>query len=167
MQKSFRKIKFRIKIKKIRKTKKKVKGGGSVSICYSVGCNLQTHTVESSSKQPTIQFDKSIQFPVLILMYDPDAPAKSWIHWIAKYNSPNDLITFLDYQGPNPPSNTGRQNSSKKYYHEYIFNIYQNFNHSVDSIPTVRGNFSINKFFNSNKIVNIPLFESKSFRVYC
>jgi phosphatidylethanolamine-binding protein (PEBP) family uncharacterized protein len=58
----------------------------------------QLLTVEQTAENPAV----TIPAGFYLVMYDPDAPAKDWIHWIATSDR-----TILPYQGPSPPPGTG------------------------------------------------------------
>lgn len=86
-------------------------------------------------------------------MSDPDAQAKSWLHWLIT-NIPgesNDIMEgqiVVPYTGPNPPSGT----------HRYIFSLFQQPAGSIMVAPlSERGNFSEDIFkqqFGLTKIVS-------------
>jgi phosphatidylethanolamine-binding protein (PEBP) family uncharacterized protein len=75
-------------------------------------------------------------------MSDPDAAAKSWLHWLIT-NIPgeaNDVMegqVVMPYTGPNPPSGI----------HRYIFTLYEQPAGSIMvAKPSERGNFPVVSF---------------------
>lgn len=84
-------------------------------------------------------------------MSDPDAQAKSWLHWLL-INIPGDSFAegqvIVPYSGPSPPSGT----------HRYIFTLYQQPASSIMvSVPVERGHFSVEDFerrHNLQKVVS-------------
>ena len=76
-----------------------------------------------------------------LLMSDPDAEAKSWLHWLIT-NIPGDgdisqgqLV--VAYGKPSPPSGT----------HRYIFTLYEQPEGSIMvAPPQERGNFNVTAF---------------------
>lgn len=121
--------------------------------------NGKTLTKKNTVSPPVIQFAGDPGKLYTVLMSDPDASAKSWLHWLIT-NIPgesNDISqgqTVMDYSGPNPPSGI----------HRYIFTVYEQPGGSIMvSPPAERGNFPVSEFENlyrlskvSNRIVKVP-----------
>ena len=85
----------------------------------------------------------------VLIMWDPDAPQSSWVHWIVLYKKNKNKLEktdILEYQGPNPPSGT----------HHYFFSLYLKPNQlSLQAIPQERGYFNINQFESINQLQKI------------
>ena len=97
--------------------------------------------------EPHISLHNVKTYPVLLVMFDPDAPSarNSYLHWLRIYRSSTEYSDIVPYSPPSPPPYTGRQTNSGKWYHEYIFQLYE---HPI--IPTVhnsRANFNSNQHF--------------------
>lgn len=104
--------------------------------------NGKTLSKRNTANQPEILFSGEPTVLYTLLMSDPDAPAKSWLHWLLT-NIPgegNDVgqgQTVMNYSGPNPPSGT----------HRYIFTLYQQPAGSIMvSPPGERGGFPVSEF---------------------
>lgn len=104
--------------------------------------NGKTLSKRNTANQPEILFSGEPTVLYTLLMSDPDAPAKSWLHWLLT-NIPgegNDVgqgQTVMSYSGPNPPSGT----------HRYIFTLYQQPAGSIMvSPPGERGGFPVAEF---------------------
>ena len=115
--------------------------------------NGKTLSKKNTANEPVIQFAGEEQKLYTLLMSDPDASAKSWLHWLIT-NIPgesNDITqgqTVMSYSGPTPPSGI----------HRYIFTLYQQPAGSIMvTKPEDRGNFPVGKFeqmYNLQKIVS-------------
>ncbi len=125
-----------------------------VSVLYGqVNANGKTLTKKNTVSAPTIEFTGDTGKLYTLLMSDPDAPAKSWLHWLIT-NIPgesNDITqgqTVMEYTRPNPPSGT----------HRYIFTLYEQPGGSIMvSAPADRGNFPVPQFeqhYSLKKIVS-------------
>jgi phosphatidylethanolamine-binding protein (PEBP) family uncharacterized protein len=124
-----------------------------------VNANGKTLTKKNTANQPTLQFAGEEGKAYTLLMSDPDAPAKSWLHWLF-INIPGELndITqgqiVVPYSPPSPPSGT----------HRYIFTLYEQPGASLMvSAPAERGHFSVKAFEESlglqkiaSRIVKVP-----------
>jgi phosphatidylethanolamine-binding protein (PEBP) family uncharacterized protein len=113
---------------------------------------------KNTVNSPAIQFAGDTGKLYTVLMSDPDAPAKSWLHWLIT-NIPgesNDILqgeTVMEYAGPNPPSGI----------HRYVFTLYEQPGGSIMvSQPAERGNFPVDQFEGqyslkkiSNRIVRV------------
>lgn len=104
--------------------------------------NGKTLTKKNTVSKPTIEFVGDTGKLYTLVMSDPDAPAKSWLHWLIT-NIPGeskDLTqgqTIMEYTGPNPPSGI----------HHYIFTLYEQPAGSIMvAQPAERGNFPVQQF---------------------
>ena len=88
---------------------------------------------------PRVSFTKSQTDFSTLLIWDPDAPAKSWIHWFV-VNIPGTAIQsgqeLLNYEPPNPPSGI----------HRYFVTLYTQPGRINVSAPEYRGNFDVSAF---------------------
>jgi phosphatidylethanolamine-binding protein (PEBP) family uncharacterized protein len=101
----------------------------------------QVHT----RAEPNISLQNVKSYPVLLVMFDPDAPSakNSYLHWLRLYTSHSEYSDIVPYSPPSPPPNTGRQNNSGKWYHEYIFQLYEH--PIVPTVPNSRSKFNSNQ----------------------
>ncbi len=104
--------------------------------------NGKTLSKKNTANEPAIHFAGEEQKLYTLVMSDPDASAKSWLHWLIT-NIPGESKditqgqTVMPYSGPNPPSDT----------HRYIFTLYQQPAGSIMvAKPGDRGNFPVEKF---------------------
>lgn len=106
-----------------------------------VKANTQTLTKQQTMNKPRILF-KGVQGKLYtLLMSDPDAPAKSWLHWLITNISGSipDILEgdeIISYAPPTPPSGT----------HRYIFTLYEQPASILVSAPRERGNFNVEAF---------------------
>lgn len=76
-----------------------------------------------------------------LLMSDPDAPAKDWLHWLVT-NIPGAAPDIgqgdevISYAPPSPPSGV----------HRYIFTLYKQPASIMVTAPEQRGNFNVEAF---------------------
>lgn len=118
--------------------------------------NGKTLSKRNTGNPPVVSFSGEDMKLYTLVMSDPDAAAKSWLHWLIT-NIPgetNDIMegqTVVPYAGPSPPSGT----------HRYIFTLYQQPAGSIMvAQPSERGNFSPSSFerqFGLTKIVSRTL----------
>ncbi len=115
--------------------------------------NGKTLSKQDTAEEPTILFQGDPSLVYTVLMSDPDAPAKSWVHWLitnipGSLNDIHEGQTIVPYAGPSPPSGT----------HRYIFTLYAQPSGSImTNAPSERGNFSVNSFerqFGLQKVVS-------------
>lgn len=104
--------------------------------------NGKTLTKQDTANPPVATFSGEDRTLYTLVMSDPDAAAKSWLHWLIT-NIPGESNTVLEgqqvvpYSGPNPPSGI----------HRYIFTLYQQPAGSIMvAKPAERGNFSPSLF---------------------
>ncbi len=84
-----------------------------------------------------------------LLVWDPDAPAKSYLHWMAiNCDGPNPYSgeEILSWTPPSPPPGTGE--------HRYIFGL---FSHSspLQANAPVRANFNVATFVAANQLTPV------------
>lgn len=111
---------------------------------------MPSHPILSSSQtrtEPHISLSNVQSYPVLLVMFDPDAPSanNSYLHWLRLYKSSIDYTDIIPYMPPSPPPKTGRQNNSGKWFHEYIFQLYQN--PIIPSVSKSRSHFNSHQYF--------------------
>jgi len=109
-----------------RKTRKvrRHRGGSSASLsvefpAFKASNELPTKLLSETQTTPLISW---IQTPPLktILCWDPDAPAKSWVHLLyinCKGADPSSGKEVFSWNPPSPPEGTGR--------HRYLFSLYE------------------------------------------
>lgn len=104
--------------------------------------NGKTLSKQNTVNPPVVLFSGEDRKLYTLVMSDPDAAAKSWLHWLIT-NIPgeaNDVMegqVVMPYTGPNPPSGT----------HRYIFTLYEQPAGSIMvAKPSERGNFPVASF---------------------
>ena len=113
--------------------------------------NGKTLTKKNTASPPTIQLQGNPGKVYTVLMSDPDAPAKSWLHWLvtnipAEASSISEAQTVVPYSGPSPPSGT----------HRYIFTLYEHPGGSIMvTAPSERGYFSVEEFERKHRLQKI------------
>ncbi len=121
--------------------------------------NGKTLSKKNTGNPPVISLKGEPGKVYTLLMSDPDALAKSWIHWLIT-NIPGEATDIaegqvvVNYAGPSPPSGT----------HRYIFTLYEQPGASLMvSAPSERGNFDVKGFEQrlslqpvASRIVRVP-----------
>jgi phosphatidylethanolamine-binding protein (PEBP) family uncharacterized protein len=103
----------------------------------------QTVNSRKTAYEPKVFFEGEPWKLYFLFMYDPDAPAKSWVHWMIS-NIPGNVPDIhqgdfvLGYAPPNPPSGT----------HRYIFVLYEQPGSLMIPKPNQRGHFDVEDFEN-------------------
>jgi phosphatidylethanolamine-binding protein (PEBP) family uncharacterized protein len=104
--------------------------------------NGKTLSKQNTVNPPVVLFSGEDRKLYTLVMSDPDAAAKSWLHWLIT-NIPgeaNDVMegqVVMPYTGPNPPSGI----------HRYIFTLYEQPAGSIMvAKPSERGNFPVVSF---------------------
>lgn len=136
--------------KQRRVTRRKVyQRGGEFSVLFQgkeAKGNLRARS--DTLVQPVIAWNADPNRLYTVLMWDPDAPASSWIHLLV-VNTPSANLsqgeTLLAYEPPTPPSGT----------HRYFVSVYQQPQKLDILVPTERGNFDVSAFVNKHKLVKI------------
>jgi phosphatidylethanolamine-binding protein len=104
--------------------------------------NGKTLSRRNTASQPDVTFTGEEGKSYTLLMSDPDAPAKSWLHWLIT-NIPGEAVNveegqvLVKYSGPSPPSGI----------HRYMFTLYEQPGGSIMvTAPLERGNFQVGEF---------------------
>ncbi len=129
-------------------TRRKMRGGFRVQFASrdAVG-NLRPRS--ETLEQPVVQWNSGNGSGLYtVLMWDPDAPAASWIHFLV-VNIPGSNIldgeTILSYTPPSPPSGT----------HRYYVSLYKQPGRISVSAPPQRGNFDVAGFVETHGLTKI------------
>ena len=124
------------------------KRGGSYSVKYAgkeAAGNLRPR--ENTLRNPNISYNSSENELYTIIIYDPDAPNPSFLHWLI-VNIPEDKIqdgdTIVDYKPPTPPSGQ----------HRYYVNLYKQ-TRPLQLSPPERSRFNIQQFVQKNNLQEI------------
>jgi phosphatidylethanolamine-binding protein (PEBP) family uncharacterized protein len=100
-------------------------------------------TIAETAAEPVISFPKQKGMFYTILMYDPDAPAGTWLHMLKMNVSSGDEHgnVVMSYMGPSPPAGSG---SGPQGTHHYITSVYEQHGY-VNSLPTynIRAKFDV------------------------
>jgi phosphatidylethanolamine-binding protein (PEBP) family uncharacterized protein len=84
-----------------------------------------------------------------LLMWDPDAPAKSWLHWLVINMEGADVKRgdeIISYTPPSPPSGT----------HRYFITLYsQKGPYELIEPPKERGYFNMDAFVQENQLLKV------------
>jgi phosphatidylethanolamine-binding protein (PEBP) family uncharacterized protein len=149
---------MKTKTKKRKRSKKYQRGKGNNQHTYRNQCKLevkynnilingQEMIKNKTQKRPEILFRMENGVKYIVVMWDPDAPQSSWLHWIESMKKENGILQtkiVKDYEGPNPPSGT----------HHYYFSLYRKENgEEIEGVPEERGYFDINRFVEENKLI--------------
>lgn len=121
-------------------TRKRKQRGGGVSIKFQgkeAQGNLRPRN--ETLQLPSVAWNAKPNVLYTVLMWDPDAPASSWIHLFV-VNIPGNTLsqgqTLLSYEPPSPPSGT----------HRYYVTIYEQPQRISVVAPNERGNFVVESF---------------------
>lgn len=121
--------------------------------------NGKTLSKQNTVNPPVVLFSGEDRKLYTLVMSDPDAAAKSWLHWLIT-NIPgeaNDVMegqVVMPYTGPNPPSGI----------HRYIFTLYEQPAGSIMvAKPSERGNFPVVSFERQFGLTKIATRIVKSF----
>jgi phosphatidylethanolamine-binding protein (PEBP) family uncharacterized protein len=108
--------------------------------------NLRTRS--ETLVQPVIAWNAVPDRLYTVLMWDPDAPASSWIHLLV-INTPSANLTqgqmLLPYEPPTPPTGI----------HRYFVSVYQQPQRLDISAPGERGNFDVSAFVSKHRLTKI------------
>lgn len=106
---------------------------GSVA-ATPAGPKLEQTSVQD---QPTVSWDSpAIGTLYTLIAWDPDAPAKSWLHWLVVNcdgPDPSSGETVMPWAPPTPPAGTGE--------HRYIFGLFRQGTVLELNPPGSRGGF--------------------------
>jgi phosphatidylethanolamine-binding protein (PEBP) family uncharacterized protein len=111
--------------------------------------NGQLLTKEQTNLKPSISFQPTTQKLYTVVMWDPDAPNPSFVHWILiNLKSPNNASQndkeLLEYMGPSPPSGI----------HTYYFGLFEQTRH-IKPEKLERRQFSIDNFIKNNNLTEV------------
>jgi len=123
--------------------------GGEFSVMFQgkeAKGNLRSRS--DTLAQPIVAWNAVPNTLHTVLMWDPDAPAASWIHLFV-INTPSPNLshgqTLLSYEPPTPPSGI----------HRYIVSVFQQPQKLEISAPEQRGNFDVNAFITKHRLIKI------------
>lgn len=140
----------RRKRKQKRVTRRKVyQRGGVFSVQFQgkeAKGNLRAQS--ETQVQPIVSWTQDPDTLYTVLMWDPDAPAASWIHLMV-VNTPSSNMTqgqtLLSYTPPTPPSGI----------HRYFVTVYKQPQKLSISAPAERGNFNLDQFVSKYQLQKI------------
>lgn len=99
---------------------------------------------------PNVNFSGSGLYTVI--MWDPDAHAKSWLHWLVINAEEGDVRrgeVIMNYAPPSPPSGT----------HRYFIAMYSQAGPlRLEEKPAERGYFNVDNFVAENKLLKVGEF---------
>jgi phosphatidylethanolamine-binding protein (PEBP) family uncharacterized protein len=132
-------------------TRKHKKSGGTndfkVQYGQTVVVNGPILTKSETQSAPNISFPHTEKLYTLV-MWDPDAPNPSYVHWIVtNIKSSNNIgpnNEVLPYTGPNPPSGI----------HRYYFGLFEQLQNIYPEKPE-RSRFNIDTFIKNNNLIKI------------
>jgi len=141
---------------KTRRQKQKQKGGGLVEgISFPQIGKLtgkfadtqiqgQKFRIEQTQLRPFVSWTQPPpeEYRTLIC-FDPDAKAKSWLHWLvanSQNSDPTNSEEFLNWEPPAPPSGT----------HTYYLALFSHTFPINTSPPKQRGYFDVKAYMNAN-----------------
>jgi phosphatidylethanolamine-binding protein (PEBP) family uncharacterized protein len=130
----------RYRNRKTRKAKRVQKGGQqSLSVAFpsfQASEELPTKLLPETQAAPTISWPSSSSLKT-ILCWDPDAPAKSWVHLLSincSGTDPSSGTEVFSWDPPSPPAGTGR--------HRYLFTLYEQ-KGPIELTLSERGNVAV------------------------
>lgn len=104
-----------------------------------------TIKIEESQPQPHVHWKEPPAGTLYTLLcWDPDAQAKSWLHWLVvncKDTTPEDGTTLQEWSPPSPPKGSGL--------HRYIFALFKQTGALTIGAPTQAG-FHVQNFATQN-----------------
>lgn len=128
-----------------RKTRKQ--RGGSLQVRFgNRSINKPTSEKNFPKNVPRLNFKEPGLYT--ILMWDPDAPAKSWLHWLVVNAESGDVQQgeeVMPYAPPSPPSGT----------HTYYIGIYSQKGPLQVDAPTERGYFNPVNFIQDYNLIEV------------
>ena len=86
------------------------------------------------------------------LVWDPDAPAKSYLHWLAiNCDGPNPYSgeEVMGWTPPTPPAGTGE--------HRYLFALFSHTSPLQRIPPPARANFNVATFIAANQLTPVQV----------
>lgn len=115
-----------------------------ITIHYPTGMVEENELTQEDTKNiPDVDFKKEPNTTYLLMMWDPDAPSPSFLHWMQLYtpssiNNVHGIQELVPYQGPTPPSGI----------HRYYFTVYTIDNTISRKIiaPSKRSPFNVTNF---------------------
>lgn len=124
--------------------------GATNAAPFQVEATVQAQPVVSWTSPPPETY-------YTLVAWDPDAPAKSWLHWLITNitgSNPTTGEEVVTWSPPTPPPGTGP--------HRYIFGLFSHEQPIDVSPPQSRGNFSPSTFAANHKLTFIAY---QAFRV--
>jgi phosphatidylethanolamine-binding protein (PEBP) family uncharacterized protein len=129
--------------------RKKYQHGGEFSVAFQgkeAKGNLRARS--ETLAQPIVSWNAIPGKLYTVLMWDPDAPASSWIHLFV-VNTPSSNLTqgqtILSYEPPTPPSGI----------HRYFVSVFEQPQMIDVPIPSERGNFDVSAFVEKHRLQKI------------
>jgi phosphatidylethanolamine-binding protein (PEBP) family uncharacterized protein len=105
---------------------------------------------KETQSEPRLIFDKKkSKNKFTIIMVDPDAKQKYWLHWLII----NNKKIIAEYHGPNPPE--------KNKFHRYFFYLYKQQSDSypdlneLSSLNLSRADFNLAEFVHKHKLEEV------------
>jgi phosphatidylethanolamine-binding protein (PEBP) family uncharacterized protein len=130
--------------------KRKIQKGGELSV-YFQGKEAKGNVKPRNQTlvMPTISWTTIPDKLYTILIWDPDAPARSWVHFLAMNLRTPNLSTgdiLLSYEPPTPPSGV----------HRYYTTVYMQKSIIDDMpVPKERGNFDVDEFVSKYGLMKV------------
>ncbi len=130
--------------------KRKVQRGGDISVKFQgKEANGKLRPRGETLLQPVVSWSTVPGKLYTVVMWDPDAPAASWLHLLVTNLSSSNLShgnILLPYTPPSPPSGT----------HRYYTTVFEQPRGKLDiAAPSERGNFDVEEFVRSNGLVKL------------
>lgn len=136
-----------VKTRKQKRKTRKQRGGTFFNVWFK---NRQakgnSFSVNESKNTPRVNFKGSGLYT--FIMWDPDAPAKSWLHWLVVNAEEGDVKkgeVLMPYSGPNPPSGL----------HHYYIAVYSQKGPLQIDAPQERGYFNLENFIQEHNLLEV------------
>lgn len=133
-----------------RRTRKKRQRGGQPRLNATLGTTIlqgQRLSLAAARAEPTVTWSAPPPDAyVTLVCHDPDATAKSWLHWLVVNctgTDPNSGDTRVEWAPPTPPPGTG--------VHHYILQTYTH-TYKIPPFTLERGYFNPAEFAKTNRL---------------
>uniref|UniRef100_A0A6C0JVS3 Phosphatidylethanolamine-binding protein n=1 Tax=viral metagenome TaxID=1070528 RepID=A0A6C0JVS3_9ZZZZ len=123
---------------------RKMRGGSRLNVTFGqIKATGQLVNKRATIEKPIVKWATEPDTYYTIICIDPDAVAKSWLHWMVvncEGGNPDSGSELVKWAPPTPPSGT----------HNYIFYLFSHTYKIAVDPPEQRGYFKIDEFVKNN-----------------